>query len=105
MAFHLVSILWRSTDVSCGILTIIVAIVALIFLVDVPNKAKFLTTEEKEMINTRIERDRADSADDVITGAKVREYLCDWKMWWVRPRLSLTKAVRNLLLLEQYRHM
>jgi len=50
-------------------------------LVDVPNKATFLTEEERNFINTRIERDRADAEDDPVTLAKIGTYLCDWKLW------------------------
>jgi hypothetical protein len=50
-------------------------------LVDVPNKATFLTEEERDMVNTRIQRDRGDAEDDPITTAKTLHYLCDWKLW------------------------
>lgn len=65
----------------CGVLTIIVGIIGVWRLVDVPNKATFLTEEERTLVNTRIERDRADAEDDPITGQKILTYLSDWKLW------------------------
>ncbi len=72
---------WAWMFIFSGILTIIVGLIGYIFLTDVPNKATFLTEEERDIINLRIERDRADSVDDPLTWAKAGKYCLDGKLW------------------------
>lgn len=59
----------------------LIGIAALIFLVDFPHKAKFLTEEETELIQTRIRRDRNDDVPDELTWAKAGKYIVDLKLW------------------------
>jgi MFS family permease len=72
---------WAWMFILCGVLTIVIGILALLFLVDVPAKATFLTEEERSFVRTRIERDRADSEDDPLTKEKLMRYLGDWQLW------------------------
>jgi hypothetical protein len=51
------------------------------FIVDCPDKATFLTEEERHVVVTRIERDRGDSEYDPMTGAKLVAYLTTPKIW------------------------
>ncbi|KAK3701553.1 hypothetical protein LTR37_015407 [Vermiconidia calcicola] len=76
---------WRWIFIWEGIITIIIAIIGYIFLVDFPEDAHkskfFLTSEEIELMNERIERDRGDSH---VTKFDIWKYLAeakDWKCW------------------------
>lgn len=72
---------WQWVFCIYGIITCVVALIAFVFLVDLPHKATFITEEERTFIQTRIERDRKDSVPDPITVAKVLKYCCDLKIW------------------------
>lgn len=64
-----------------GILTVLIAGIGYLFLVDFPDRSTFLTPEEKDMIQTRIHRDRGDSVVDPMTKAKFLSYMCEPKIW------------------------
>lgn len=64
-----------------GVMTIVIGIIGLIFIIDFPHKATFLTEPEREMVQTRIERDRADSKPDALTGAKAWKYAKQVRPW------------------------
>ena len=64
-----------------GIITVIVALIAYVGIVDFPHNATNLTEEEKSLIITRIQRDRADAKPDPMTMEKIRRYSCDLKVW------------------------
>lgn len=53
----------------------------MLFIVDFPDKAHFLQEHEKELIRTRIERDRGDAEYDPLTMKKFTSYVCDVKIW------------------------
>lgn len=72
---------WRWIFIINGIMTMVIACVGIIFLVDFPDRAKFLKPHEKELIETRIERDRSDSEYDPMTLSKFWSYVCDVKLW------------------------
>jgi len=72
---------WRWMFTMYGLLTSIVALFAYVFIVDFPDKARFLTDEQKELVHTRIERDRNDADPDTITVRKFVVYLLDWHIW------------------------
>lgn len=50
-------------------------------IVDFPDKNKFLTREETELIRERVERDRADTKHDALTIQKCLHYACDLKLY------------------------
>lgn len=62
-------------------MTIAIGIGAVILIVDFPDKATFLTEEQRRLVTTRIERDRGDAVYDHITFAKVVQHLLDWRIW------------------------
>lgn len=72
---------WSWAFIWYGIITVVVGIVAYFTLVDFPDRATFLTEEQKKFILTRIERDRGDSTHDPVTLKKVIKYARDWKIW------------------------
>jgi len=51
------------------------------FLVDFPQKAKFLEEEERVHVVERLNKDRGDGDHDQITGRKILLHLSDWKLW------------------------
>ena len=75
---------WRWIFIIEGLLTVVLAFVAYFLILDFPDKAAekgFLTIQERDMILTRIERDRGDSKPDALTWAKARKYALDIKCW------------------------
>lgn len=52
-----------------------------ILIVDFPDRSTFLTPEQKELVQTRIQRDRGDSVADPMTKAKFISYLLEPKIW------------------------
>ncbi|KAL1407931.1 hypothetical protein Q8F55_004727 [Vanrija albida] len=72
---------WTWIFIVQGIITIGIGILSILFLVDFPDKATFLTEEQKELVITRIQRDRADAVVDPMTKAKFFEYLGTAKLW------------------------
>ncbi|GMK56332.1 hypothetical protein CspeluHIS016_0301720 [Cutaneotrichosporon spelunceum] len=74
---------WQWMFILYGILTIFIGLLAYVFLVDVPTKGNFLTEREREIVMTRIERDRADSVPDPLTWPKILAYCCELKSWFI----------------------
>lgn len=52
-----------------------------VVIVDFPDKNKFLTKEETNLIKARVEQDRADSEFDPLTLQKCFKYSRDPKLW------------------------
>lgn len=73
---------WQWMFVMYGIITVFIGILSYIFLVDVPSKGTFLTDREREIVQTRIERDRADSVPDPLDMAKIKTYALELKSWF-----------------------
>lgn len=72
---------WSWIFVMWGIITCVIGAIAWIFLVDFPDKATFITEEQRVFIQTRIDRDRGDAAPDKITWPKFLKYAKDIKIW------------------------
>lgn len=72
---------WQWIFVIWGIITVCVGIMAWICLVDFPDKASFITEEQRTFIRTRIDRDRGDAVPDKITWPKFLKYAKDLKIW------------------------
>jgi MFS family permease len=72
---------WRWMFLIYGLLTIVIGIIAYLVVEDFPDKCKFLTEEERHIVITRIERDRADSEYDPLTFAKCIKYAKQWRPW------------------------
>ncbi|KLT43898.1 MFS general substrate transporter [Cutaneotrichosporon oleaginosum] len=73
---------WQWMFIMYGIITVAIGGLAYVFLVDIPSKGTFLTEREREIVMTRIERDRADSVPDPLTGAKLKTYSLELKSWF-----------------------
>ncbi|KAL1411934.1 hypothetical protein Q8F55_002923 [Vanrija albida] len=72
---------WRWIFIMYGIITVAVGVVAVLFLVDFPDRATFLNEEQKDFIHTRINRDRGDAVADNMTLHKFAQYMMDLKLW------------------------
>ncbi|GMK53576.1 hypothetical protein CspeluHIS016_0101620 [Cutaneotrichosporon spelunceum] len=72
---------WRWIFILEGVMTMCIGILGFIFLHEFPDRAKFLTVEEKEIVRTRIERDRGDAQPDPLTLAKLGQYAIEPQPW------------------------
>lgn len=75
---------WRWIFIIEGLLTVVLSVVAYWTILDFPDKAAekgFLTIAERDMILTRIQRDRADAKPDALTWGKAIKYTKDIKVW------------------------
>ncbi|KAJ3507700.1 hypothetical protein NLJ89_g6162 [Agrocybe chaxingu] len=64
-----------------GLITIVLGILAYLYVPDFPDKSKFLTEEERKMILGRVQQDRGDSLPDKATARKVWLHLRDPIVW------------------------
>ncbi len=76
---------WRWIFIIEGILTIIIALVSLVILVDFPDKAaksfKFLNQTEVDWVLRRIQRDRGDAEAEPFSMRKFLEAGKDFLLW------------------------
>lgn len=72
---------WRSIFIIEGLITVALGALGIFLIVDFPDKAKFLNESERNLVLTRIERDRADAAPDAFAWAKFFSYVLDIKIW------------------------
>ena len=86
---------WRWIYIVEGAMTVTAGIVAWFFIVDFPQKAKFLHDYERERIIERLNKDRGDGEHDQITPAKVVTHLSDWKLWVFGLTVSHATATAN----------
>jgi hypothetical protein len=64
-----------------GAITIFLGLITYIFVVDFPDKNRFLNPAETKYILKRIEEDRGDSLPDKLTFRKFLTHCSDWTMW------------------------
>ncbi|KAF5359980.1 hypothetical protein D9758_007596 [Tetrapyrgos nigripes] len=72
---------WQWIFLIEGILTGILAIVTWFFVIEFPDKNKFLTPEQTQFILQRLQKDRGDALPDELTTRKVLHHLGDWIIW------------------------
>jgi len=88
---------WRWLFIFYGALTIVIGLLAYVLIVDFPDRATFLTNEERHIVTTRIERDRADSKPDPITWKKIGRYAAMPQPWlFAFMFMSTTTATYSL---------
>jgi hypothetical protein len=75
---------WRWIFLMEGVITIFLSILAFIFVVDLPEKAKFLTAEEKAFVLKRLQSDDSESGPDVdtspLTLRQILKIASHWKV-------------------------
>ncbi|KAK4556377.1 hypothetical protein LTR86_006521 [Recurvomyces mirabilis] len=72
---------WRWIFILEGIFTAVVALCGKFFIVDWPEKAKFLTDDEKTLLIARLSADVADAKMNQLDKPAVRRIFTDWKMY------------------------
>ncbi|KAH9485005.1 putative transporter C11D3.18C [Psilocybe cubensis] len=72
---------WSWIFIIEGTVTIVLGILAWLFVPDFPDKSTFVTDEQRKMILDRVEADRGDSIPDKMTTAKLFHHLSDPIVW------------------------
>ncbi|KAI0165465.1 MFS general substrate transporter [Hypoxylon sp. FL1284] len=74
---------WRWIFIIEGVMTAAVSIASAFFIVDWPDRCKFLTPEEKQQLEQRLANDGAGTLArmDTLNSYAYRRILTDWKIW------------------------
>ena len=72
---------WRWIFIIEGLITIIAAVIAKFYVVDWPEKSKFLTSEERTMLLRRLREDVAEAKMDRMDKKSTRRVFGDWKIY------------------------
>ncbi|BEJ17664.1 hypothetical protein CspHIS471_0610650 [Cutaneotrichosporon sp. HIS471] len=72
---------WQWIFIIQGSLTVFIGFMGYLFITDFPDKAHFLSDHQKNIIITRIQRDRGDAEVDKLTMPLFWEYITDVKLW------------------------
>ncbi|GAA5903135.1 hypothetical protein JCM8208_000461 [Rhodotorula glutinis] len=72
---------WRWIFLLFGIITVALGFMSWFVIVDFPDRAKFLTPEQKTWAIERIQQDRGDATPDAVTGKKLLTHALDFKIW------------------------
>jgi hypothetical protein len=74
---------WKWIFVVEGAITVGIAILAFIIVVDFPDskRNKFLSPEEKAVVRARLEQERGSSEGEKVTWKVIFETLADWQVW------------------------
>ena len=80
---------WRLLFLVEGLATVVMAPVAYFFIPDSPDKARFLNTEEREIVKARALRQVGTEPGSRIGGLNAKDFmltLIDYKAWFVAVR-------------------
>merc|ERR1712072_625565 len=72
---------WRWIFLLFGAITVGLGIISYFVIVDFPDRAKFLTEEQRLYAVERIQLDRGDATPDQVTGKKLLKHASDFKIW------------------------
>ncbi|TFK73949.1 MFS general substrate transporter [Pluteus cervinus] len=72
---------WRWIFIIEGLLTMVLGALFYLFVADFPDRNRFLTEEQTQLVLARVEADRGDSIPDPLTLSKILEHLRDWTIW------------------------
>ncbi|GAA6053960.1 hypothetical protein JCM3770_004642 [Rhodotorula araucariae] len=72
---------WRWIFLLFGIITVALGVLSWFCVVDFPDRAKFLTEEQRLYAIERIQKDRGDAVPDQVTGKKILKHALDFKVW------------------------
>ena len=76
---------WQWIFLLEGVGTLCLGPIAWVFVPDFPDKNRFLTEDQTQLILDRVEEDRGDSLPDQLTAAKVLRHLRDPLLWTYGP--------------------
>jgi MFS family permease len=74
---------WRWIFIIEGCITVALGLLGFFLIVNFPDKAKFITEEERAIVMGRLNADRGDAEDDHITFRKCLLHMKDWKMCYL----------------------
>lgn len=82
---------WRWIFILEGLITIVVAAFGKYFIVDWPENAKFLTSNERQLLSRRLQMDVSEAKMDYLDKKAWRRILSDWKIYvgFVPPQRSI----------------
>ncbi|GJN92860.1 hypothetical protein Rhopal_005900-T1 [Rhodotorula paludigena] len=72
---------WRWVFIIFAAMTIGLALISWFLIVDFPDRAKFLSEDERRAAVDRIQRERGDALPDQLTAAKIFKHMIDPKIW------------------------
>ncbi|KAF9045108.1 major facilitator superfamily domain-containing protein [Panaeolus papilionaceus] len=72
---------WRWIFIIEALITILLSAAIYFFIPEFPDRNRFLTREQTDFVLKRINEDRGDALPDVISWAKIKVHLSDWKVW------------------------
>lgn len=72
---------WRWIFILEGLVTAVVAVASKWFIVDWPEKATFLTEDEKKLLIARLSADVADAKMNRLDKPAIKRIFTDWKIW------------------------
>ena len=72
---------WRWIFIIEGLVTVILALIAKLLIVDWPETAKFLNEREREMLTRQLQEDNLEVAMNKLTKSTVRRIFGDWKIY------------------------
>lgn len=72
---------WRWIFILEGLVTVVVSATAYFFIANYPDTARFVSVEEREFIQRRLNADSDATRDEKFSWRNVSEALLDWKCW------------------------
>jgi len=72
---------WAWIFIIEGAITVALGAITFLFVPDFPDRNKFLTPEQTQLVLARVEADRGDSIPDTMSLSKVLQHLGDWTIW------------------------
>ena len=72
---------WRWIFIIEGLATVILAMISRYFIVDWPETSSFLTTEERQLLLLRLEKDNQEARMNHLDGPARRRIFTDWKIY------------------------
>lgn len=72
---------WRWIFIIEGLLTVVLGAVSKFWIVDWPEKAKFLNDEERDILVRMLRNDGGEARMDRLDMKSLKRSLLDWKIW------------------------
>ncbi|KAF4968641.1 hypothetical protein FSARC_4016 [Fusarium sarcochroum] len=88
---------WRWVFIIPGAVTILMAVPIYFFIADFPDKAKWLNTDELEIVRQRLHEDRGETLEDKVTMRAFLQAALDWKVYVISLMLMIPTATTYAL--------